>query len=86
MEFDLIKNAKNFSLFKSLVLSIVCGKKTLRNYTEIINNLIIQDHNLSSVVLYEILIDANKIKLNSQTYFGNCFSKSDWKFIYFLDV
>ena len=70
----------------------------LRNYTESINNLVIQDHHLikkhqifslnklNSATLYETLIDANKIKPNSQTYFENLFAnfKPDWKSIYSL--
>ena len=55
--------------------------KILRNYTESINNLVIQDHHLikkhpilslnelNRATLNGILIDANKIKPTSQTYF-----------------
>ena len=41
---------------------------------------------LNSATLYEILIDANKIKPTSQTYLENIFPnfKSDWKNIYLL--
>ena len=41
---------------------------------------------LNSVTLHEILIDANKINPNSQTYFENLFSnfEPDWKSIYLL--
>ena len=41
---------------------------------------------LKSGTLYEILIEANKIKPTSQTYFENLFSnfKPDWKSIYLL--
>ena len=73
-------------------------KEILGNYTESINNLLIQDHHLikkhqvlflnklNSATLYEIVIDANKIKPAFQTYFENLFSnfKSDWKSIYLL--
>ena len=89
---------KNFSFFKSLMLSLVRRKKILRNYTDSINNLVIQDHHLikkhqvfslnklNSATYYEILIDANKIKPTSQTYFENLFPnfKPDWKRIYLL--
>ena len=77
-----------FSLFR--------GKK----FYEInsINNLVIQDHHLikeyqilslnklNSATLYEILIEANKIKPTSQTYFENLLSNFnlDWKNIYLL--
>ena len=41
---------------------------------------------LNSATLYEILIEANKIKLTTQTYFENLFSNFnlDWKSIYLL--
>ena len=41
---------------------------------------------LNSATLYEILIEANKIKPTSQTYFENLFSNFnlDWKSIYLL--
>ena len=41
---------------------------------------------LNSATLHEILIDANKAKLTSQTYFENLFSsfKPNWKSIYFI--
>ena len=41
---------------------------------------------LNSATLYEILIDANKIKATSQTYFENLFPnfKPDWKSFYLL--
>ena len=41
---------------------------------------------LNSATLYEILIDADKIKPTSKTYFKNLFSnfKPDWKSIYLL--
>ena len=57
----------------------ISWKEILLNYTESINNLVIQDHHfikkhqilslnkLNSATLHEILIDANKIKLNSAT-------------------
>ena len=59
-------------------------KEILGNYTESINNLHIQDHHLikkqvlslnklNSATLYEIVIDANKIKPAFQTYFENLF-------------
>ena len=43
-------------------------------------------NNLNSATLYEILIEANKIKPTSQTYFENLFSNFnlDWKSIYLL--
>ena len=58
-------------------------KKVLQNYTE---NLVIQDHHLikkhqifplnkvNSTILYEILIDRNKLKPTSQTYFEILFA------------
>ena len=72
--------------------------RILRNYTESINNLVIQDHHLikkhqilslnklNSATLYEILIEGNKIKPTSQTYFENLFLNFnlDWKSIYLL--
>ena len=89
---------KNFSLFKSLMLSLARGKKYCKNYTESVRNFVIQDHHLikkhqifslnklKSAILYEILIDANKIKPTSQTYFENLFPnfKPDWKSTYLL--
>ena len=41
---------------------------------------------LNSAKLHEILIEANKIKPTSQTYFKNLFSNFnlDWKSIYLL--
>ena len=73
-------------------------KEILLDYTESINNLVIQDHHLikkhqiislnklNSATLYEILIDSNKIKPTSQTYFENLFPhfKPDCKSIYLL--
>ena len=73
-------------------------KQILRNHTESINNLVIQDHyftkkhqtfflnNLNSATLYEILNDANKVKPTSHIYFGNVFPnfKPDWKSICLL--
>ena len=58
------------------------------------NNLLIQDHHLmkkhklNNATLFEILNDANILKLTSQIYFGNLFSnfKPDWKSIYYIDV
>ena len=59
----------------------ISWKEILRNYTENINNLVFQDHHLikkhqilslnklNSATLYEILIDANKIKPTSQAIF-----------------
>ena len=96
-EFDLIENEKFFILQITHALPI-SWKEILRNYTESINNLVIQDHHLikkhqilslnklNSATLYEILIDANNIKPTSQTYFENLFSnfKPDWKSIYLL--
>ena len=78
------------------MLSLFRGKKFFEINS--INNLVIQDHHLikeyqilslnklNSATLYEILIDANKIKPTSQTYFENLFSnfKPNWKSIYLL--
>ena len=89
---------KSFSLFKSLMLSLACGKKffeiTLKVLTISLSrmNYLIKKHQifslnkLNSVTLYEILIDANKIKPSSDTYFENLFPnfKPDWKSIYLL--
>ena len=71
--------------------------RILRNHTESINNLVIQDHHLkkhqilslnklNSATSYETLIDANNIKPTSQTHFENLFPnfKPDWKSIYKL--
>ena len=96
-EFDLIENEK-FLIAPITHALPSLWKKILRNYTESVNNLVIQDHHLSkkhqifslnklnSPTLYEILIDANKIKPTSQTYFENLFPnfKPDWKSIYLL--
>ena len=73
-------------------------KEILRNYTESINNLVIQDHyfikkhqifslnNINSATLYETLNDANKVKPTSKIYFGNVFPnfKPDWKSVCLL--
>ena len=49
-------------------------------------NQILSLNKLNSATLYEILIDANRIKPTSQTYFENLFLnfKPDWKSIYLL--
>ena len=72
-------------------------KKILRNYTESINNLVIQDHylikkyqifslnKLNSATSHEILIDANKIKATSETFFP-ILSRIGKASIYYLDV
>ena len=76
----------------------ILWNEILRSYTETMNNLVIQDHHLikdhqilslnkvNSATLYEIIIDANKIKPTSQTCFENLFSnfKPDRKSIYLL--
>ena len=78
------------------MLSLFRGKKFFEINS--INNLVIQDHHLikeyqilslnklNSATLYEILIEANKIKSTSQTCFENLFSNFnlDWKSIYLL--
>ena len=96
-EFDLNDNEK-FLIVQIIHALPILWKEILWNYTESINNLVIQDHHLikehqilslnklNSATLYEILIDANNIKPTSQTYFENLFSnfKPDWKSIYLL--
>ena len=96
-EFDLIENQK-FPIVQITHDRPSSWKEVLRNYTESINNLVIQDHHLikrhqifslnklSSATLYEILIDANKIKPTSQTYFQNLFPnfRPDLKSIYLI--
>ena len=71
-KFDLIEK---FLIVKILHALPISWKEYLRNYTESINNLVIQDHHLikkhqilslnklNSATLYEILIDANNINL-----------------------
>ena len=89
-EFDLIENEK-FLIVQIIHALPILWKEILRNYTESINNLVIQDHHLVnehqilslnklSVTLYEILVDTNNIKPTSQTYYENLFSnlKPDW--------
>ena len=90
-EFDLIENEK-FIIAQIIHALPILWKEILRNYTESINNLVIQDHHLikehqilslnklNSVTLYEILIDTNNIKPTSKTYYENLFSnlKPDW--------
>ena len=79
------------------MLSLSCGKKfyeiTLKVLIILLSRIIlIKKHQilslnkLNSAILYEILIDANNSKPNSQTYFENLFSnfKPDWKSIYLL--
>ena len=90
------KFTKNFLLFRSLMLTLVCGKKfceiTLNVLTILLSMIIDKKHQifslnkLNSSPWYEILIDANKIKPTSQTYFENLFPnfKRDWKSIYLL--
>ena len=77
-EFDLIENNKLFIVQIPHALPIL-WKDILPNYTEGIINLVIQDHHfmkkhyhqilslnkLNSTTLYEVLIDANKIKPTS---------------------
>ena len=96
-EFNLIENEK-FLIVQITHALPSSGKEILRNYTESINNLVIQDHHLikkhqilslnklNSATLYEVLIDTNKIKPTSQTSFKTLFSnfKPDWKSIYLL--
>ena len=98
-ELDLIGNEK-FLIAQITHALPSSWKKILQNYTESINNLDIQDRHLikklqifslnklNSAILYEILIDANKIKPTSQTYFEFFFPnfKPDCKAsIYYLD-
>ena len=98
MKFDLIEN-KKFLIDQITHALRSSWKGILLNYTESINNLVIHDHHLikkkiqifslnqlNSASLYEILIDANKIKPISETYFENLFPnfKPDWKSIYLL--
>ena len=83
-EFDLIVN-KKFRIVQITHALPSSWKEILQNYTESINNLVIQDHHLikkhqifslnklNSATLFEILIDANRIKPISQTYFENLF-------------
>ena len=96
-EFDLIENEK-FLIVQIIHALPIWWKEILRNYTESINILVIQDHHLikkyqilslnklNIATLYEILTEANKIKPTSQTYFENLFSNLnlDWKSIYLL--
>ena len=96
MEFDLLENKK--FLIAQITHTLPSSWKILRNYTESINILVIQNHHLikkhqifslnklNSSTLYEILINANKIKATSQTYFENLFPsfKPDRKNIYLL--
>ena len=96
-EFDLFENEKILIAQITHALSIL-WKQILRNYTESLNSLVIQDHKLikkhqifslnklKSGTLYEIVTDANKIKPTSQTYFENLFLnfKPDLKSIYLL--
>ena len=93
-EFDLIENEK-FLIVQITHTLPSSWKEIPRNHTDSINNLVIQDHHLkekhqifslnklNSAILCEILIDANKIKPTSQTYFENLFPnfKLDWKSI-----
>ena len=84
-EFDLIENEK-FIIAQIIHALPILWKEILRNYTESINNLVIPDHHLikkyqilslnklNSTTLYEILIEVNKIKPTSQTYFENLLS------------
>ena len=96
-EFDLNENEK-FLIVQIAHALTNLWKEILRNYTESINNLVIQNHHLikkhqilslnklNSATLYEILIDANEITPTTQTCFENLFSnfKLDWKSIYLL--
>ena len=77
-EFDLIENEK-FLVVQIAHALPISWKEILQNYTESINNLVIQDHHLikkhqilslnklNSATLYEILIDSDKIESTSQT-------------------
>ena len=77
-EFDLIENEK-FFIVQIIHALPISWKEILRNYTESINNLVIQHHHLinkhkilslnklNSATLYEIYIETNKIKPTSQT-------------------
>ena len=96
-ELDLIETEK-FLIVQITHTLPISWKETLRNYTEGISNLFILDHRLiknhqilslnklNSATLSEILIDANRIKPTSQTYFENLFLsfKPDCKSIYLL--
>ena len=95
-EFDLIENEK-FIIAQITHALPSSWKKILRNYTESINNLVIQDHylikkyqifslnKLNSATSHEILIDANKIKATSETFFP-ILSRIGKASIYYLDV
>ena len=99
-EYDLIENGK-FLIAQIIHALPISWKEILRNYTESINNLVIQDHHLiikyqilllnklNGATLYENLIEANKIKPTSKTYFENPFSNFNLDrkaFIYYLGV
>ena len=81
VEFDLIENEK-FLIAQMTHALPSSWKEILRNYTESINNLVIQDHHLikkqvfslnklNSATLYDIFTDPNKIKSILQIYFEN---------------
>ena len=84
-EFDLIEKEK-FLIVQITHALPISWKEILRNYTENINNLVFQDHHLikkhqilslnklNSATLYEILIDANKIKPTSRNCLESHFS------------
>ena len=84
-EFDLIEKEK-FLIVQIIHALPISWKEILQNYTENSYNLDIQDHHLikkhqilslnklNSATLYEFLIDADKTKPTSQTYFENLFS------------
>ena len=96
-KFDFIENEK-FLIGQITHALHSSWKEIAQNYTESINNLVIQDHHLikkheifslnklNSATLYEIFIDVSKIKPTSQTYFENLIPnfKPDWKDIYLL--
>ena len=75
-EFDLIENEK-FLIVQIIHALPISWKEILRNYTESINNLVIQDHHLikkhqmlslnklNRATLHEILTDANNVEPTS---------------------
>ena len=98
-EFDLIEKEK-FLIVQITHALPISWKEILRNYTESINNLVIQDHHLikkyqilslnklNSATLYEILIEANKIKPTKLTLkiFFQILTLIGKEFIYYLGV
>lgn len=85
MKFDFFENEKFLTVQMTHGLAS-SWKERLRNYTESINSQIFSLNKLNSTTLYEIFIDANKIKPTSQSYSENLFPnfKPGWKRIYLL--